>query len=149
MNIAVAGVGYVGLVTAASLAAAGHEVTCIDIDEKKIGLLRTGRSPIYENGLEELISQYSDRLNFTSDCSLYSDAEIIIIGVGTPELPDGCGQCGGTCVRRRGRCGQIHRPSGHMRECEKIYRTEESQTSVHGGLKSGVSLSGNGTVGYL
>ena len=89
MNIAVAGVGYVGLVTAASLAAAGHEVTCIDIDEKKIGLLRTGHSPIYENGLEELISQYSDRLNFTSDCSLYSDAEIIIIGVGTPELPDG------------------------------------------------------------
>lgn len=89
MNIAVAGVGYVGLVTAASLAAAGHEVTCIDIDEKKIGLLRTGHSPIYENGLEELISQHSDRLNFTSDCSLYSDAEIIIIGVGTPELPDG------------------------------------------------------------
>lgn len=57
MKIAVAGTGYVGLVTGVALANIGHNVTCVDIDEKKIEKMRSGISPIYEQGLEELMQK--------------------------------------------------------------------------------------------
>lgn len=90
MKIAVAGTGYVGLVTGVVLAHIGHEVSCVDIDEKKVETMRKGVSPIYEEGLEELMQKNAERLTYTTDYkSAYKDAEVIFVGVGTPEKRDG------------------------------------------------------------
>lgn len=92
MNIVVAGTGYVGLVTGACLSEVGHQVTCVDIDEKKVEIMKQGISPIYEPGLDELLERnYKEgRLNFTTDYSnAYQNADIVFIGVGTPERADG------------------------------------------------------------
>ena len=90
MKIAIAGTGYVGLVTAVCLAHHGHQVTCVDVDENKVKMMRSGRSPIYELDLEDLMRQNGERLRYTVDYqSAYKDAEVIFIGVGTPEKKDG------------------------------------------------------------
>ena len=90
MKIAVAGTGYVGLVTGVALANAGHQVTCVDVDQNKVETMRKGISPIYEPGLEELMHDNMERLTFTTDFqSAYQDAEVIFVGVGTPEKKDG------------------------------------------------------------
>ena len=90
MKIAVAGTGYVGLVTGVCLASKGHYVTCVDIDEEKIKKMQAGISPIYEPGLEELMQEYAANLNFTTIYQdAYKDADVIFIGVGTPEKQDG------------------------------------------------------------
>ncbi len=90
MKIAVAGTGYVGLVTGVCLAEHGHHVTCVDIDEQKVLKMQQGSAPIYEPGLEELMHKNCERLTFTTDFrSAYADAEVIFIGVGTPEKKDG------------------------------------------------------------
>ncbi|PGT72620.1 UDP-glucose dehydrogenase family protein [Priestia megaterium] len=90
MKISVAGTGYVGLVTGVCLAAHGHSVTCVDIDANKVALMKSGVSPIYEPGLEDLMNNNMERLHFTTDYqSAYKDADVIFIGVGTPEKSDG------------------------------------------------------------
>ena len=90
MKIAVAGTGYVGLVTGVALANIGHNVVCVDVDENKIKLMNSGISPIYEEGLEELMHKNKNRLEYTTDYkNAYKDADVIIIGVGTPERADG------------------------------------------------------------
>ncbi|SFB47560.1 UDPglucose 6-dehydrogenase [Cohnella sp. OV330] len=90
MRIAVAGIGYVGLVTAVCLAEKGHHVTCVDIDEAKIASMDRGKSPIFEPGIEELMVRNRDRLNYTVEYKdVYKAAEVIIIAVGTPEKKDG------------------------------------------------------------
>ena len=90
MKIAVAGTGYVGLVTGVCLASKGHMVTCVDVDERKLDMLKAGQIPIYEPGLEDLLKENRDHMVFTSDYeSAYKDAEVIFIGVGTPEKKDG------------------------------------------------------------
>lgn len=92
MNISVAGTGYVGLVAGVCFAEKGHDVTCVDIDENKIELMKSGVSPIYEEGLEELMRKNyaAGCLHYTTDyASAYRNADAIFIGVGTPELPDG------------------------------------------------------------
>ena len=92
MKIAVAGTGYVGLVTGVCLAEVGHTVVCVDIDEKKVKLMESGVSPIYEEGLEELMKKNYEkgRLHYTTDYkAAYKDADVIFIGVGTPEMADG------------------------------------------------------------
>jgi UDPglucose 6-dehydrogenase len=91
-KIAVAGTGYVGLVAGVCFAEVGHQVTCVDIDEKKVELMKSGVSPIYEAGLEDLMKKNNTagRLDYTTDYkSAYKDADVIFIGVGTPEQPDG------------------------------------------------------------
>jgi len=91
-KIAVSGTGYVGLVAGVCFAEVGHQVICVDVDEKKINLLKQGISPIYEAGLEELIKKNlaAGRIDFTTDYRIaYRDADAIFIGVGTPEQPDG------------------------------------------------------------
>jgi UDPglucose 6-dehydrogenase len=91
-KIAVAGTGYVGLVAGACFAEAGHQVICVDIDEAKVQLMKQGISPIYETGLEELMKRNHEagRLDYTTDyAAAYRDADVILIGVGTPERPDG------------------------------------------------------------
>ena len=92
MKITVAGTGYVGLVAGVCFAEKGHNVICVDVDEKKVQLMKQGKSPIYEDGLEELLEKnYKEgRLDFTTDYKMaYKDADAIFIGVGTPEQPDG------------------------------------------------------------
>lgn len=91
-KIAVAGTGYVGLVAGVCFAEVGHQVSCVDIDENKVSMMKSGVSPIYEDGLEELMQKNYEagRLDFTIDYKLaYKDADAIFIGVGTPEQPDG------------------------------------------------------------
>jgi UDPglucose 6-dehydrogenase len=91
-KIAVAGTGYVGLVAGVCFADVGHQVTCVDIDENKIKLMKQGISPIYEQDLEGLMQKNyaAGRLHYTTDYkSAYMDADAIFIGVGTPEQPDG------------------------------------------------------------
>lgn len=92
MKIAVAGTGYVGLVAGVCFAERGQDVTCVDVDEKKVELMRNGISPIYETDLEDLMKKNNaaGRLHYTTDYrAAYADADVIFIGVGTPELPDG------------------------------------------------------------
>ena len=92
MKIAVAGTGYVGLVAGVCFAEKGHNVICVDVDEKKVEIMKQGKSPIYEEGLEELLAKNykAGRIDFTTDYkNAYKDAEVIFIGVGTPEQPDG------------------------------------------------------------
>ncbi|MDL2225211.1 UDP-glucose/GDP-mannose dehydrogenase family protein [Eubacteriales bacterium OttesenSCG-928-M02] len=91
-HIVVTGTGYVGLVTGVCLAHMGHQVTCVDINEEKIRLLSQGISPIYENNLEPLLKKgiAENKLCFTTDYeSAYKSSDVIFIGVGTPEKPDG------------------------------------------------------------
>ena len=91
-KIAVAGTGYVGLVAGACFAERGHQVTCVDVDEKKVEIMKKNISPIYEEGLQELMEKNhkAGRLDYTTDYkSAYKDADAIFIGVGTPEQPDG------------------------------------------------------------
>lgn len=93
MKIVVAGTGYVGLVTGVCLAErGGHHIVCVDVNPEKISMLKNGISPIYEDGLEELIKKNNDlnRIEFTSDFeSAYGDADAVFIAVGTPERSDG------------------------------------------------------------
>ena len=93
MKIAIAGTGYVGLVTGVCLAEVGHEnVVCVDVDNKKVDLMKSGVSPIYEEHLEELMKKNYElgRINYTTDYKkAYEDADIIMIAVGTPERSDG------------------------------------------------------------
>lgn len=90
MKITVVGTGYVGLVTGVCLASIGHDVICIDINSRKIDMLKKGKSPIYEADLEEMLARYKDKITFTTDpVEAYRDTEIIIVGVGTPERSDG------------------------------------------------------------
>ena len=90
MKIVVAGTGYVGLVTAVCLAEIGHTVTCVDVNEEKIKMLNNGKSPIYEPGLEELMEKNKSKLTFTLNSKqAYKKADVIFVGVGTPEKKDG------------------------------------------------------------
>lgn len=91
-NIAVVGVGYVGLVTGVCLADLGNRVVCVDIDEKKVDKLNQGQMPIYEPGLEDLVERNvrAGRLTFTTSYAEgLEDAEFVFIAVGTPEGVDG------------------------------------------------------------
>ncbi|MDY7965614.1 UDP-glucose dehydrogenase family protein [Bacillus thuringiensis] len=92
MKIAILGTGYVGLSTGVCLSEIGHSVFCIDTDAQKIKNLNQGISPIYEPGLETLLTQNAaaGRLQFTtSHREALNGAEIIIIAVGTPQMEDG------------------------------------------------------------
>jgi UDPglucose 6-dehydrogenase len=92
MNITIVGSGYVGLVTGACFADVGHHVICIDNDQRKIAALQSGRIPIYEPGLQEIVQRNvsSHRLRFTRDIKDGVDnSEIIFIAVPTPPQADG------------------------------------------------------------
>jgi len=87
VKIAVIGTGYVGLVTGTCLAETGHRVTCVDLDERKIAMLRAGGIPIYEPGLEELVKRNvrDGRLDFTTvTADAVKDVDVAFIAVGTP-----------------------------------------------------------------
>jgi UDPglucose 6-dehydrogenase len=92
MNICMVGTGYVGLVTGACLADFGMDVVCVDKDEAKIAALQRGQIPIYEPGLEAMVSknERAGRLRFTTDLKSSIESSLaIFIAVGTPPRPDG------------------------------------------------------------
>ena len=92
MHIAVVGSGYVGLVTGACLADFGMDVTCVDKDDRKIGMLKRGEIPIYEPGLDTLVAknEKAGRLHFTTELKEAIEQSLaIFIAVGTPPKEDG------------------------------------------------------------
>src|SRR4051794_27066536 len=90
MKVCVVGTGYVGLTTGVSLAFLGHEVTCIDLDQNKIDMLRGGHCPIYEPGMDELLAEAAPNLHFTTS---YAEgvpgADVVFVAVQTPSAEDG------------------------------------------------------------
>jgi UDPglucose 6-dehydrogenase len=92
LKIALIGTGYVGLVTGTCFAESGHQVTCVDVDPRKIELLRAGGIPIYEPGLEELVRRNAreKRLVFTTSAAeAMVDTDVVFIAVGTPPGENG------------------------------------------------------------
>ncbi|PIU09636.1 UDP-glucose 6-dehydrogenase, partial [Candidatus Micrarchaeota archaeon CG08_land_8_20_14_0_20_49_17] len=91
MKICVIGSGYVGLITACGFAKLGHQVVCVDIDRKKVELINNAKPPIYEEGLDALLSEVVGKnLRATTDlASAISNSELVFITVGTPSKKDG------------------------------------------------------------
>ncbi len=91
MKVSVIGTGYVGLVSGTCFAEIGHDVTCIDIDPKKIEMLKAYKSPIYEPGLTDLLERNikANRLNFSTGYESVATAKTIFLAVGTPSADDG------------------------------------------------------------
>ena len=91
MRISVIGAGYVGLVTAAALASKGHDVIVVDIDETRVSMINRKKSPIFEEGLDDMLSSCieSNRLKATRDYEEILATDITLICVGTPSNPDG------------------------------------------------------------
>jgi len=97
MHLSIIGSGYVGLVSGAGLAEAGHDVLCMDIDAERIDKLRHGHAPIYEPGLDEMLVSNAERglLSFTTSmASALEHAEALVIAVGTPASEDGSADLG-------------------------------------------------------
>lgn len=91
-RVSVVGAGYVGLVTAACLAKLGHEVTCVEIDPRRLRRLELGQIPFHEPGLAPLVQRYCSigRLAFTEDyAESVGKSEFVFIAVNTPPRPDG------------------------------------------------------------
>lgn len=92
MRVCVIGTGYVGLVTGACLAHVGHHVICVDNNEAKVQLMKSGQSPIFEPGLSEIMQAaiQTERLEFTTDLAAgVEHGQVLFIAVGTPALPTG------------------------------------------------------------
>ena len=92
MRITIFGSGYVGLVTGACLADAGNQVICVDVDARKIDMLKAGEVPIHEPGLEAVVKRNFDagRLVFTTDAKEgVAHGQFQVIAVGTPPDEDG------------------------------------------------------------
>lgn len=92
MRVCVIGTGYVGLVTGACLAHIGHDVICVDNNEEKVKLMKSGQSPIFEPGLSEIMQSAirGEKIHFTTDIAAgVAHGEILFIAVGTPPLPNG------------------------------------------------------------
>lgn len=92
MRLTMVGTGYVGLVTGVCFSDTGNDVTCLDIDQRKVDMLNRGECPIYEPGLTEMMERNvkAGRLHFTRDAgAAYRDAQMIFICVGTPTGQNG------------------------------------------------------------
>lgn len=91
VRIAVVGLGYAGLVAAAGFAEIGHDIVCIDSDERKVGALRAGKTPIHEKNLPELLKRHrGHRIRFTTDMAKAAgDCDALFIAVGTPQSDTG------------------------------------------------------------
>ena len=105
-RVGVVGAGYVGLVTGSCLAHVGHRVTCVDKDEERVAELNEGRVPIYEPGLEDMISRARKRLSFTTELTeVVREADVVFVAVNTPPGEDGSADLSsvGTVARALGR----------------------------------------------
>ena len=92
MRVCVIGTGYVGLVTGACLAHIGHDVICVDNNEEKVKLMKSGQSPIFEPVLSDIMQSAikTEKIHFTTDIAAgVAHGEVLFIAVGTPPLPTG------------------------------------------------------------
>ncbi|MFA4819940.1 MAG: UDP-glucose/GDP-mannose dehydrogenase family protein [Candidatus Aenigmatarchaeota archaeon] len=91
MKIIIVGSGYVGLCTAVGFANLGHDVVCVDIDEEKVSKINNGEAPIYEDGLEKMLSQalQENKLHATTDIESIKETDFVFIAVGTPSKDSG------------------------------------------------------------
>lgn len=91
MRVSMAGTGYVGLVSGVCFAEFGHEVTCIDVDPRKVEMLSQGKCPIYEPGIEDLLERNiaAKRLSFSTNYESVKNADVIFLAVGTPPRANG------------------------------------------------------------
>lgn len=111
MQITVVGTGYVGLVAGVCFADVGHSVTCVDNNQEKINALNDGKIPIFEPGLEDILSSARNRLTFTTDLEAsMKGSEVVFIAVGTPETTDGSADLGPTFAVLEGICKAAQDP---------------------------------------
>lgn len=90
MNLTIIGTGYVGLTSGAMFAELGHRVTCVDTDQKKLTMLRSGRVPFFEPGLDKLVKKHlGGNLRFAPDLASAARTRAVMLAVGTPPAPDG------------------------------------------------------------
>ena len=90
MNISIIGTGYVGLVTGTCFAKLGNRVICVDIDRKKVQLINDGISPIYEEGLDDVLAENKNNIEATTDYeNAVNNSDVTFICVGTPSESDG------------------------------------------------------------
>ncbi|CAA9252052.1 MAG: UDP-glucose 6-dehydrogenase, partial [uncultured Chloroflexia bacterium] len=106
-NVGVIGTGYVGLVTGACMAHVGHRTTCVDKDEDRVAGLSAGRVPIYEPGLEELVTRNTreGRLSFVGSDGLpgvVRGSDVVFVAVNTPQGEDGSADLSGVAAVARG-----------------------------------------------
>ncbi|MCY7407649.1 MAG: UDP-glucose/GDP-mannose dehydrogenase family protein [Alkalinema sp. CAN_BIN05] len=116
MKVCVIGTGYVGLVTGACLAHIGHHVICVDNNEAKVNLMKSGQSPIFEPGLSDVMQGViqSGHLEFTTDLAAGVDhGQILFIAVGTPALPNGESDTRYVEAVARGIGQNLHSTSGY------------------------------------
>jgi UDPglucose 6-dehydrogenase len=123
--IGVIGTGYVGLVTGACLAHLGHSVTCLDKDERRVAGLEEERMPVYEPGLEELVSRGVDqgRLSFARPkdlAGLVGKADVLFIAVDTPQGGDGSADLSSVAAVARGIGRALAEPGSSPRERQLI-----------------------------
>jgi UDPglucose 6-dehydrogenase len=154
-NVGVAGAGYVGLTTGVCLAHLGHQVTCVDKDEGRISLLNEGQTPMYEPGLEELLSagRRRGRLRFSTQLPKMVDtADVVFIAVDTPQGDDGSANLSSV--------GAVARSVGQALSEADVQRTRplvvvnKSTVPVGSGdyvsmlIQEGASEGGSGAVDY-
>lgn len=90
MKISIVGTGYVGLVSGSCFAKIGHDVICVDVDEEKVKKINNQQTPIYEEGLEEILKEYKENIQATDNYSFaIENSEITFICVGTPSKENG------------------------------------------------------------
>lgn len=89
MKITIIGAGYVGLVTAACFAELGNTVTCVDIDKNRVNMINSGKAPMYEPGLDDLLKRHVGKNIKATDNILQKDFDVAFICVGTPSKNDG------------------------------------------------------------
>lgn len=91
MKVSIIGTGYVGLITGVGFASRGHDVTCVDIDQKKVEMINRGEPPIYEKNLKEMLGELAGKkLKATTDLAgAVKNTEVTFISVGTPCKKDG------------------------------------------------------------
>jgi UDPglucose 6-dehydrogenase len=136
MKITVFGSGYVGLVAAAGFADAGHQVQCIDIDERRVERLRNGEVPFFEPGLPEVVTRgvEAGRLTFgTTVDAAHRLSDVYFIAVGTPPLPDGRADTSMVHTAARTICEIAERPAVvGIKSTVPIGTCDEVQATIDG-----------------
>ena len=152
-SVGVVGSGYVGLVTGACLAHVGHHVACVDKNEELVEQLRDGRVPIFEPGLEDLVSRGTrqGRLSFTTSLpEVVRDSDVVFIAVDTPQDDDGSADLGSVAAVARGIGGAL---AGVRRE-RPLVVVNKSTVPVGSGdyvsmlIREGAADAGGGDVDY-
>ncbi len=131
MKIAIIGTGYVGLPTGVGLAELGHQVCCIDREQSKIDLLQSGKTPLFEEGLDELLTKNLANGNLSFSTSMkegVSGAEIVVIAVGTPPHP----------ITKEADMKYLYAAAAELAECIENYVTVAIKSTVPVGTASSV-----------